>query len=241
MSKNTIDPVTAALIGSLVGSLMTFALGMLASFLKSLREGKRDNHNALIKLERLLLEHTSIANSNRYLVPPFTSTISSGNVYWSKLSTFPIDKTIDLKLQNIDLVNKVFYYNDSISKINHDIDTLQFAYEKLEAAFISGNIEPNTYIINAKNLSKQLKAVDIFLKDLLENEIIEIAAEVRLHVNDSSNKFSQKTRRFFLKSKSPEKDKIQKETTKIKAEVEENRKNNKDKIQEIEKQIKKIT
>ncbi|MEK7626506.1 MAG: hypothetical protein AAB423_04140 [Patescibacteria group bacterium] len=237
MNINLNDPGTAALVGGFFGALMTFVFSRIGDFLKSVREGKKEHHNSLIKLERLLLEHGAIVNDNIYLVTPFMEAINRGNLYWSRLSTLPIDKDIDLKLQNIDLINAFVTYQDNVRRINDDISSLQFGYSKLETAYISGDIDQKTYTINANYLSEQFLAIDVFLKNLLNDELIEISSLLRVHIKKSSTSFSQRIRRFFLKTESPQRDEIDEEKDGIKREIEESRKISKNKLKDIEKEI----
>ncbi len=161
------------------GAFFAFLFLRLAEFLSRVYQRQVKHYNSLVILETQLNELGGIIHDNLYLIPPFRTAVTSGNIYFSKLRQLPIDRSHYKNLHDIDLLNDLFTFNYELRKINDDIDSLADGYTDIKNAYIQRHIEKQDYLANAQISAEHLTALEAFLGDI-EDRVVQLMAKVRL-------------------------------------------------------------
>lgn len=215
------------------GAFFAFVFLRITEFLSKIYERQVRHYNSLVVLETQLNELIGIISDDLYLIPTFKNSIESGNIYFSKLSQLPIDKTHYDNLQDITLINDLFSYNSQLRKLNDDIDSLSGGYADIKNAYIQRNIDPNDYLLNAKITAKMLTTLQVFLDDT-NKKTIELMAKVRL-MSKRDVPLGTQMMRWFIKTSGDEVSNtdIKAETKKLIKEVKQTQSRSKKEIDKI--------
>lgn len=214
------------------GAFFAFFFLRLAEFLSKVYQRQVKHFNSLVILETQLNELGGIIHDNLYLIPFFKQAITSGNIYFSKLRPFPIDKSHYENLHDINLINDLFEFNYQLRKLNDDIDSLSDGYADIKNAYIQHHIQKQDYLVNAQISAELLTALEVFLKDM-EERTVQLMAKVRI-MSQRDVPLGTKIARWFIHtSGSKLKDKeIKAEAKKLRVEIEETKAKSKKEIDE---------
>lgn len=214
------DQIYIAGFSAFAGAFFAFLFLRLAEFLSKIYQRQVKHYNSLVILETQLNELGGIIHDNIYLIPFFKQAITSGNIYFSKLRPFPIDRTHYENLHDIVLINDLFTFNYQLRKLNDDIDSLTEGYADIKNAYIQHHIQKSDYLVNAHISAELLTALEVFLKEM-ENRTIQLMAKIRL-MSKRDVPLGTKIARWFIHtsgSKLSEKE-IKEEAKKLLKEIE---------------------
>lgn len=215
------------------GAFFAFLFLRLAEFFSKIYERQVKHYNALILLETQLNELGGIVHDNIYLIPFFRNAITSGNIYFSKLSQLPIDRSHYLTLHDIELINELFSFNYQLRKLNDDIESLADGYADIKNAYIQHHIEKQDYLVNAQISAEHLTALEAFLGDI-ENRTVQLMAKVRLMAKRDVP-LGTRLVRFFIHTSGAKfiTKEIAEETRKLQKEIEETKTQSQKEIEEV--------
>lgn len=215
------------------GAFFAFLFLRLAEFLSKVYQRQVKHYNSLVILETQLNELGGIIHDNLYLIPPFRTAITSGNIYFSKLRQLPIDRSHYENLHDIDLLNDLFTFNYELRKINDDIDSLADGYTDIKNAYIQHHIEKQDYLVNAKISAEHLTALEAFLGNM-ESRTVQLMAKVRLMLKKDVPLGTTIARWFISTSGSSlKKTDIGKEAEKLLKEIEDTKTQSQKEIEEV--------
>lgn len=177
--ENLNSQILIQAFSAFTGAFFAFLFLRLAEFFSKIYERQVRHFNSLIILETQLNELMGIISDNIYLIPFFKTSITSGNIYFSKLRFMPVDKSHYGNLHDLELINDLFSYNYQLRKLNDDLESLTDGYSDIKNAYIQHNIQKQDYLINAQISAEMLITLEIFLKDM-EKHTIQLMAKVRL-------------------------------------------------------------
>lgn len=219
--------------GAFAGAFFAFLFLRLAEFLSKVYQRQVKHYNSLVVLETQLNELGGIIHDNIYLIPFFRNTITSGNIYFSKLRQLPIDRSHYENLHDIDLINDLFSFNYQLRKLNDDMDSLADGYTDIKNAYIQHHIQKQDYLINAQISAKLLTALEAFLGDT-ESRTIQLTAKVRLMLKKDVSLGTTIARWFIHTSGSSlKKVDIDREAEKLLKEIEETKTQSQKEIEEV--------
>jgi hypothetical protein len=228
-----VNSILLLAFSAFAGAFFAYLFTRIADFFDRVYKRQLKHYNSLVNLETQLNEIGGIINDDLYIIPDFIRTISSGHVYFNNLRTLPIDKSHYANLYDLDLINLLFSYNYDLRKINDDLETITRGYDKIESAFTQKNISPSEYVFNCKNLSLNLKLIEIFLTKL-QDKTTQLLARVRI---ESKNDLPLATQlqRFFIKTSGSTITKVEldKEIKKLNKEIDNTKKTSRTEIDNI--------
>lgn len=213
------------------GAFFAFFFLRLADFLTKLYQRQLQHYNSLVTLEFQLNEVGGIIHDDLYILPKFIDTISSGNVYFTNLHPIPVDKSHLTNLYNLELLNKLFEYFYDVRKINDDIQTVSQGYMEIKNALIQKNINPNDYKINCENLTKLLRAIEVFLIQMQE-DTIQLIAQVRVQMK-YDRPLGARLQGVFLKENRAKASEVRIEFKKLEKEIEQSKSKSQKRIESI--------
>jgi hypothetical protein len=229
---------TSAFFGALFPVLFT----IVGYIFKKAYDRATKHYNALIHYEALLNDHIGAIQDNIYLIDNFIKAIESGKIYWSRIKPIESDKFNLKSLYNLTLINDLNNYFYTILRLSDDIEGISLAYQELKEALINKHIDPATYILNSREISRNLILLKAFLEKSNE-ETIDLLCKIRLTLKKDRTKtmkFMGKVVELFM-SKSSEvynEDEIKNEKKKLNQEIKKSREVSSKKINEVEKKLK---
>jgi hypothetical protein len=165
-----------------LGAFFPFVLAGFAYILKKSHERSVKHYNTLIHFEALLNDHIGAIQDNIYLINGIIPTISVGDINWSKLKPIDVDKFSLKDLYNLDLINDLNSYFYTIIRLSDDINGISSAYQELKEALINKNINQDTYILNCKEIIRNLLIIQKFLEKTSDETII-LLSKIRIVIN----------------------------------------------------------
>lgn len=172
-------------LSAFMGAFFAYLFTRIGTFADKVSQRKKKHNDALVALETQCNNFLNITGNNRFIVDDFTK-IGTRNIlgqqpflYFNELHTFPIDREILKGLANIDLVNDLFSFEETISKTNNSILSVNKFLATMQEAFIGKNIDPHTYFTNIDAIIRKMAELVLFIDDL-ERENKELAAKSRV-------------------------------------------------------------
>ena len=152
------------------GAFFAFIFIRIGDMLTRLHEYQKRGYNALVELEYYFNENMNTISDNIFVIDDFKDTIekplrnNEPAVYGNKLYQISFNNDILLRLNNLDLINKVFEFKTDVVKLNHSIDFANGTYNEIKNAFTQYLINFQTYKINTLGLIEKLEELKKFLK-----------------------------------------------------------------------------
>ena len=159
---------------SFSGAFFAFIFIRFAEKLKSRRDRKNDDNNALSKIQYLCNENYNTLNDTTFSLKDSIRIIEEAKVrnqapysplLFKKLS---INKDIILKLKNIDFINDYFSYSIMVDKHNDDIESINVFKNSMQTAQLSGVISIENYLENMERLKVQFETFIKYCEDSKE-------------------------------------------------------------------------
>lgn len=166
-------------IAAFFGAFLAFLFMRLSDFFKSCSDRISKGHNSLVKIEHLLNALLGTLDENIYVIETFeelyeknvkNQTQSHVFVWANRLNPLKLFDELLPDLLNIDLVNELFTLNIHLRKLNEDIETTNAAYKESKDALISKAIPPDNYLDNITIIKTKL----VVIKDFFGNSIYEV-------------------------------------------------------------------
>jgi len=179
------------ILGAFMGAFFAFIFLRIAELFKDAQRRIREHHNALIRLDYLFNDYHNIISDNDSTIDRLIEKVKDSLEknylldYHYNFRSFPIEKETLLKLMNIDLINRLYSLNVSLTKMNDDLNTMDKAYLKLKQLRLEKRIGPEVYKINMQNYLEQVSEVRSFISEF-EGKIIGIHAIVRILIAKKS-------------------------------------------------------
>ncbi|MCK5013337.1 MAG: hypothetical protein KAS66_05930 [Candidatus Omnitrophica bacterium] len=167
------------------GAFFAFIFICIGDMLTRLHEYQKRGYNALVELEYYFNENMNTISDNIFVIDDFKDTIekplrnNEPAVYGNKLYQISFNNDILLRLNNLDLINKVFEFKTDVVKLNHSIDFANGTYNEIKNAFTQHLINFQTYKINTLGLIEKLEELKKFLKKIQEKNV-KLGAYVRV-------------------------------------------------------------
>ena len=161
-----------ALIGGIVGSLLTYFLSRVKDFNDRIILRFTKHRNGLIKLEQIYCENLDIIRRNMDNIALFIKTVkdalAQGAVpsFDGSFHKILFDRDVLMDLTTLDLMNKILSLNIDCNRANSDMDNLSSIYERNRAYLFERKVDPNFYKASIAALTQYLEALNIFLEDL---------------------------------------------------------------------------
>lgn len=151
--------------GAFLGAFFAFLFGLLTLWIQKLRERFILHKNAVVELEYLLNEHLNDIAKNGYLIKHDISILSNANLTYDRLYPLRLPHDLELRLADLDIINKYFSYKESVLRINADLKKINDALDNINNVIISrGTIHKN----NFTHIVQQMEILNKFLSLLTE-------------------------------------------------------------------------
>lgn len=194
--KDTDLEAFRALLGGFAGGFFAYVFVRFGDALKKVYDRKELNHTNLVKLQHYFNDCLNATSDNLFIISDcrgvFTDARRDGKeapIYMNSFHQYAIDGQLVINLTNIDFINEVYSLNAGLKKLNHSLATIDHAYTSLRDAFLSKNVDVETYKQNAWQYRDRCTEVEGFLVQT-KDDLIRLYAASNLLLED---------RPFFLR------------------------------------------
>jgi len=184
-------------LGAFMGAFFAFLFIRLADFLTRLSKRRLAHFNALVAIERMFNEHLATISSNTFVLDTFCSTIRQGMASPFNFSPLNKDKSLYEHIHNIEILTKLFSFNDGIRKFNNDLAAIGTVHQHISNGFMQGHLNKAAYKENAQYVATQMEIIIGKYGDQLKEEALELLAMSRLRTK-ADIPLSTRYSRFFL-------------------------------------------
>ena len=154
-------------IGAFLGAFFAFIFGLVAFYVQRKIERYWKHRNSIVEIEQLLNDHLNNSSANQFLLKGAIETLNKHHMAYTLLNQFRIPDDIELKIGNLELLNKYSEYKEPVIKLNHGMTTWQGLNEQLQKNIIANpDIPPPIVHKNMWHISKQGKELNKFLLGL---------------------------------------------------------------------------
>lgn len=158
-----------------MGAFFAFLFVRLGDFVTRLYDREKNHYNSLVGLEKQFNEHLATISDDLYLIPQFCEPIRAPKVVAFGLHPILIDKSSYQQLHNLEVLNKLFHFNDGARKFNNDLEMLRELYVAVRNHYMEGKISVDYYNSNTAFIAEQFKSLELFLREL-QREALQILA-----------------------------------------------------------------
>ena len=183
-------------LGAFMGAFFAFLFIRLADFLTRLHKRRLEHYNALVAIERMFLEHLATISDNALLLDDFCKNIREGIVSAFSFKPLTTDRSLYSQIHNLEILNKLRYFNDGVRKLNNDLETLGTMYREISRGRMKGHLKPQEFKQNADGVAAQMETIGRF-SERLRKEALELLAMSRLRLT-TDMPLSTRYARFFL-------------------------------------------
>ena len=171
-------------IGAFSGAFFAFIFGIISYRIIKRYERLIQHKGALVQLERLLNEHIDLIGLNRTVALNTQSLLNSHHLTRNRFVELPLQRELNTSLGSLELVNKYFSYERSITRINIDTQSLNYTLLRFEDVMIGGRVleAENWHYVTGANAQ-----IPGFMNKI-ESETRELLALVRINIARLSEK-----------------------------------------------------
>jgi len=216
------ESVWPSAVGAFLGAFFAFGFGVIAFYLQKKFERYWKGKNTVVEIEHLLNDHLNTISGNRYLFGGAINTLKKNNMTYTLLAPFRLPKDINLRIGNLDLLNKYSDYKEPVEKVNHGMKAWQGLNEQLHQTVIANPGTPPTIV--HKNMNHIQGQAETLLKFLnaLEEDTRHFLAYIRIYMRKDKHIWSIWLLEMQNKDKPVvTKSEVKKELKKLQKEVEE--------------------
>lgn len=165
--------------GAFLGAFFAFLFGFLTFWMQKKRERFFKHKNAVVELEYLLNEHLNDIAKNSFLLTHDIDILRRRHFTYDRLYTFRIPLDLELRLGDLDVINRYFSYRESASRLNADFSKINAAFDNLTNFTLAYGRKPDEG--NFTHLIQQMEILIKFL-DLVVDEAKNLLAFTRIYL-----------------------------------------------------------
>lgn len=152
--------------GGFFGAFFAFIFGLSAFWIQKKRERFIMHKNAVVELEYLLNDHLNDIAKNGYLIKHNIKILNQKHLTYDRLHYFRLPTDLELRLGDLEIINRYFSYRESIVRLNSDFNKINYAFDNLtNFALIYGKVPADE---NFTHLVSQISTLDKLLGLVLE-------------------------------------------------------------------------
>lgn len=230
-TNNSIWP---SAIGAFLGAFFAFVFGLIAFYLQKKFERYWKHKNAVVEIEHLLNNHLNQNAGNKYLLRGAISTLQRNHMTYTLLTSLRLPEDINLRIGDIDILNKYQDYEEPTIKVNHGMKAWQGLNEQLQKSIIN-NLNLPAPIVH-KNMEQIQKQAEELLKFAigLDEDTKYLLSYIRIYMRKDKHIWSIWLLRKIGKSKPIiTKKEIERELRVLQAEIDKVSKKSRERIAKI--------
>jgi hypothetical protein len=232
-------------LGAFMGAFFAYLFIRIATALDKNYQRIQNHRNSMVKFERVIMKMNGLISDNLFVIDDFTGVVNNAiqnkikMIYFNKLHPIDISEYSTLDLQNIDLINDIESFYFDMRRTNSDLETINTMLQEYRTAVIDDKVDLETYLFNLGRLTEQLSMVKAFLLELSEDTIT-LQSKIRVMLKGSEPflgwLLKHTTKHHYTQT---QRNDFDKESKKVKNEMEENLIKNRQRLERLSKEPKK--
>lgn len=164
------DSIWPGAIGAFLGAFFAFIFGLITFYLQKKFDRYWKHKNAIVEIEQLLNDHLNESAANQFLLEGAVETLKRNHMTYTLLTNLRLLPDIELRIGDLDILNKYSDYKEPVVKVNHGMKAWQGINERLHQNVISNPNLPAPIIHkNMEHIQKQAEDLIKFLKGVDAN------------------------------------------------------------------------
>ncbi|MFH1162317.1 MAG: hypothetical protein V1696_03545 [Candidatus Jorgensenbacteria bacterium] len=235
------NPWWLIVLSSFSGAFFAFLFVKIEDYLTRIRTRKKQNYNALVRLEYIGNENLSIAHDNLFTADDIirTSNITKSSqqvqINFNRFEDLVIRNDLLSELLNIDFINLCFILNIDARKINSSLESIMRSYDQINSGVFNRTMSLDNYLENLSGFIARLFQMKKMITGFIEDNITMIATAKVLtkYEKPRFTKFLMVILRNKNKSLSALTEEIEAEKKILKSQIEEISKKSKQRIDDL--------
>ncbi|PSO42977.1 hypothetical protein BRC19_02895 [Candidatus Saccharibacteria bacterium QS_5_54_17] len=230
-------------LDAFLGAFFAFLFVRIATLLDRLFARKAKHRDALVSLERLGNEYLNIIARNEFIIDDYIDIAErnlknqQGFIYFNELHELHIEKDIIKGLGNRELLNDYFSFLASVESMNGSVAATNRFYRDIKNAYISKQIDQETYFKNIERFIEGVKELKAYLRNLEEGNKY-LIAKARILLNDERTFYNRLLGRILKKKLTEEqRNRVHDELQQLNSEIETTRKESREETEKILEEI----
>lgn len=216
--------------GAFWGAVFTFIFAILTYRYTKRHEKWVTHRQATVLTEHLVNRHLNGIYDNMHLLEGSIATLKkTGGFTYNQLQPLQMPE-LAIDFHNLELINRYMNYEAEITKLNHDMETLNRATQKLWDVKLTGKQSEEDEKVSREHLIMQMQTIHKFMKMTVE-ETFTLGAYVRVFMRKDKFPLSSRlSRTANIKVTDAE---LQKEKERFKGESDDTKEESRKKISEL--------
>jgi len=156
----TQDSFLPSAIGAFLGAFFAFIFGLITFFVTKKLERYWLHKKSAVEIEHILQQHLDQNASNKYLLQGAIKTLQKKHMTYTLLDLLRLPEGIDMRIGDLELLNKYQDYEEPAIKVNHSMTAWQGLNERLSQVVIN-NPDLPTGVINQNMTHLEEQAGDL--------------------------------------------------------------------------------
>lgn len=209
------DSVWPSAIGAFLGAFSAFVFGLITFYFQKKFERYWKHKNSVVEIEHMLQDHLDQNSANQYLLKGAIDTLQKNHMSYTLLTPLRLSDDIDLRIGDLDMLQKFYDYKEPIIKVNHGMQTWQGMNTQLHQTVTTNpSLPPPIIHANMKHLREQADTILKFMTEI-DNDTSYFLGYVRVYIRKDKHIWS----RWLFKIKNKEKQFISKKEIKKEVKV----------------------
>ena len=177
--------------GAFMGAVFAFIFVRLGDALTRIYQRLAKNQSSLVRLQHHLNDCLGLTSDNIFIINEYMkifenyhADIEEPKIFGNELHQLPIDKEIPLALTNLEFVNDMYSYQESIRKLNNSMATANRIVNQTTTSFVQGHIAHKTYAANINHYKNTMTTIKAFL-EAIKKDTLQLYASARVQSKDN--------------------------------------------------------
>jgi hypothetical protein len=231
---NSNDSIWSSALGAFFGAFAAFIFGLIAFYLQKKFERYWKHKNSVVEIEHLLQDHLDQSAANQFLLNGAIETLQRHHMTYTLLTQLRLSEDINLRVGDLELLNKYFDYKEPVVKVNHGMKTWEGMNTQLHQTIISNPTLPAPIVHqNMNHLKEQAQSLLKFMA-ALDKDTEYLLGYVRVYMRKDKHIWSLWLhKKRYSDAEFVSEDEIQSEIKILESEIREISEKSKERIQKI--------
>lgn len=184
------DSIWPSAIGAFFGAFFAFIFGLITFYVQKRLERYWKHKNAVVEIEQLLNDHLNTISGNRFLLEGAAKTLKGHNMTFTLLTQFRLPEDMNLRLGNLELLNRYADYKEPVEKLNHGMNSWQGLNDRFQQNVIANPGMPVSMVHkNMEHIQGQGETLIKFLNGL-DQDTQDLLSYVRIYMRKDKHFWS---------------------------------------------------
>mgnify|MGYP001589307198 CR=1 FL=1 len=231
---STNESIWPSAVGAFLGAFSAFVFGLITFYFQKKMERFWKHKSAVVEIEHILQDNLDQNSANQFLLKGAIETLTRNHLTYTLLTQLRLSDDINLRIGDLEVLNKYFDYKNPVLKINHGMETWQGMNTQLQQA-ITANFNLPAPVVH-KNLNHLRDQAQSLLKFMvsLDKDTEYLLAYVKVYMRKERHIWTRGVHKLINKNiQFVTKSEIDAEIKLLKSEIAKISQESKERIEEI--------